>query len=125
MTATLGAGLALKPAHYEAALSCDADGMWFEVHPENYYADGGPRLAWLEAIRSRHPVALHGVGLSLASASAPDPAHLGRLAALLMHGVEADWTVRKGAVWWLAVRERGGQPQVYLKAVMTPDLCAR
>ena len=49
MTATLGAGLALKPAHYEAALSCDADGMWFEVHPENYYADGGPRLAWLEA----------------------------------------------------------------------------
>lgn len=82
MTATLGAGLALKPAHYEAALSCDADGMWFEVHPENYYADGGPRLAWLEAIRSRHPVALHGVGLSLASASAPDPAHLGRLAAL-------------------------------------------
>ena len=76
------AGLALKPAHYEAALSCCADGMWFEVHPENYQADGGPRLAWLEAIRSRHPIALHGVGLSLAAACAPDPAHLRRLAAL-------------------------------------------
>ena len=82
MSPTLNAGIALKPAHYEDALCCDADGMWFEVHPENYYADGGPRLAWLEAVRSRHPVALHGVGLSLASASAPDPAHLRRLAAL-------------------------------------------
>ena len=82
MSPTLNAGIALKPAHYEDALCCDADGMWFEVHPENYYADGGPRLAWLEAIRNRHPVALHGVGLSLASASAPDPAHLRRLAAL-------------------------------------------
>lgn len=76
------AGIALKPAHYEAALACRAHGMWFEVHPENYQADGGPRLAWLEAIRSRHPIALHGVGLSLAAACAPDPAHLRRLAAL-------------------------------------------
>jgi uncharacterized protein (UPF0276 family) len=76
------AGIALKPDYYDAALSCDADGMWFEVHPENYYADGGPRLAWLEAVRSRHPVALHGVGLSLAAARSPDPAHLRRLAAL-------------------------------------------
>lgn len=76
------AGLALKPDYYEDALSCDADGMWFEVHPENYYADGGPRLDWLNAVRGRHPVALHGVGLSLAAAHAPDPAHLRRLAAL-------------------------------------------
>lgn len=76
------AGLALKPDYYDEALSCDADGMWFEVHPENYYADGGPRLAWLDAVRGRHPVALHGVGLSLAAARAPDPAHLRRLVAL-------------------------------------------
>jgi uncharacterized protein (UPF0276 family) len=82
MTTSPTAGIALKPDYYEAALSCAADGMWFEVHPENYYADGGPRLAWLQAVRGRHPVALHGVGLSLAAARAPDPAHLRRLAAL-------------------------------------------
>ena len=82
MNVHASAGIALKPAHYEAALSCSTDGMWFEVHPENYFADGGPRLAWLDAIRTRHPVALHGVGLSLAAARAPDPAHLRRLAAL-------------------------------------------
>ena len=82
MTADLTAGLGLKPQHYDAALACRADGLWFEVHPENYLVAGGPRLAWLEAIRARHPVSLHGVALSLAADAAPDTAHLARLAAL-------------------------------------------
>lgn len=76
------AGLGLKPDHFDAALECTADGLWFEVHPENYMAAGGTRPAWLRAIRSRHPVSLHGVGLSLAADADPDPAHLERLAAL-------------------------------------------
>jgi phosphohistidine phosphatase len=46
---------------------------------------------------------------------------LGQLAALLVHGVEADWILRKGAVWWIAQRERDGQTQVYVKAVMSPE----
>jgi phosphohistidine phosphatase len=50
---------------------------------------------------------------------------LGQLAALLVHGVEADWTVRKGAVWWIAQRERDGETQVYVKAVMSPELCGK
>jgi uncharacterized protein (UPF0276 family) len=58
-------------------------GLWFEVHPENYLVDGGPRLAWLESIRAEHPLSLHGVSASLAAASAPDEVHLGRLAALV------------------------------------------
>lgn len=78
----LTAGLGLKPQHYGEALHCSAPGLWWEVHPENYLADGGPRLAWLEAIRARHPVALHGVSLSLAADAPPDAAHLSRLAAL-------------------------------------------
>jgi hypothetical protein len=56
--------------------------MWFEVHPENYLVAGGPRLAWLEAIRARHPVSLHSVGLSLAADAPLDSDHLARLAAL-------------------------------------------
>lgn len=82
MTTTLTAGLGLKPQHYETALACRADGLWFEVHPENYFVAGGPRLAWLEAIRARHPVSLHGVALSLAADAPPDAGHLTRLAAL-------------------------------------------
>jgi len=83
MTATLGAGLGLKPPHFDAALQCEAAQIWFEVHPENYLMAGGPRLAWLDAIRNKHPVALHGVSLSLAGATAPDRQHLQRLATLI------------------------------------------
>ena len=82
MTAALSAGLSLKPAHYAEALDAPADARWFEVHPENYFVDGGPRLAWLDAIRARHPLSLHGVALSLAADAPPDPAQLARLARL-------------------------------------------
>ena len=77
-----GAGLGLKPEHYETALGARAEGLWFEVHPENYMVAGGPRIGWLEAIRAHHPVSLHGVSLSLAGEAEPDAAHLQRLAAL-------------------------------------------
>lgn len=76
------AGLGLKPEYYDRALASPADGIWFEVHPENYMVDGGPRLAWLEAIRARHPLSLHGVAMSLGADADPDAAHLARLASL-------------------------------------------
>jgi len=79
MITALTAGLGLKPQHYDAALACTAEGLWFEVHPENYMVDGGPRLAWLEAIRARHAISLHGVALSLAADTEPDSSHLRRL----------------------------------------------
>jgi uncharacterized protein (UPF0276 family) len=80
---TPGAGIGLKPQHYARALECSARALWFEVHAENYLHGGGPRLRWLEAIRARHPLSLHGVSLSLAAAAEPDPAHLERLAGLV------------------------------------------
>lgn len=82
MTDFLDAGLGLKPQHFDAALDCSLAGLWFEVHPENYMVAGGPRLSWLEAIRSKHPLSLHGVSLSLAADAEPDPEHLKRLAGL-------------------------------------------
>lgn len=83
MSTKLSAGLGLKPEHFEPALACAADSLWFEVHPENYMVAGGPRLAWLETIRTRHPLSLHGVGLSLAADARPDGDHLERLARLV------------------------------------------
>jgi uncharacterized protein (UPF0276 family) len=82
MTTLLTAGLGLKPEHYDAALACPAAGLWFEVHPENYFVAGGPRLAWLEAVRAVHPLSLHGVALSLAADAPPDDEHLKNLATL-------------------------------------------
>lgn len=78
VTHRLGAGLGLKPAHFAEALACEAEGLWYEVHPENYMV-GGPRLAWLERVAERHPLSLHGVSLSLAADAPPDPAYLARL----------------------------------------------
>jgi uncharacterized protein (UPF0276 family) len=76
------AGLGLKSQHYAEALDAAAEGLWFEVHPENYMAAGGPRLRWLSAIREKRPLSLHGVGLSLAADADPDPDHLAALKVL-------------------------------------------
>lgn len=46
---------------------------------------------------------------------------LGRVAALLLGGEEADWPVKKGGVWWFASRERDGETQIVLRAVLNPD----
>ena len=87
MSASPTAGLGLKPQHYAEAEACPAvgaqAGLWFEVHPENYMVAGGPRLGWLERIRDRRPLSLHGVGLSLAGDERPDREHLARFRALI------------------------------------------
>jgi len=83
MAAVLAAGLGLKPEHFGDALRASSPGLWFEVHPENYLVDGGPRLAFLEAVGGRHPLSLHGVSLSLAGTAELDLAHLRRFAALV------------------------------------------
>jgi uncharacterized protein (UPF0276 family) len=79
----LSAGLGLKPQHFGEALACRRPGLWFEVHPENYLVDGGPRLAWLETLRAAHPLSLHSVSLSLAGSEPPDGKRLARLARLV------------------------------------------
>jgi uncharacterized protein len=73
------AGLGFKLQHFVEALTARADGLWFEVHAENYMVDGGPRLSALMALRERHAVSLHGVGLSIVSADPPSPDYLRRL----------------------------------------------
>ncbi|MCL6684144.1 MNIO family bufferin maturase [Sphingomonas alba] len=80
---TPAAGLGFKPQHFQEALAWPAADLWFEVHAENYMVDGGPRLAMLEALRSERPLSLHGVGMSLAGTTDPDPDHLAALKRLV------------------------------------------
>ena len=47
---------------------------------------------------------------------------LGRLAALLLSGQEADWTIKKGALWWFSNRVREGETQTVLRAAIPADL---
>jgi uncharacterized protein (UPF0276 family) len=96
------AGVGLKPQHFAEALASPAAGLWFEVHPENYMIEGGPRLAWLEAIRAERPLSLHGVGMSLAGDEAPGPTHLAALKRLtdrfepFVVSEHLAWSVRRG-----------------------------
>lgn len=46
---------------------------------------------------------------------------LGQLASLLLAGQEAEWTIKKGALWWLTRRIRGGETQTVLRTVVSPD----
>lgn len=47
---------------------------------------------------------------------------LGEVAALLLAGKEASWSIKKGALWWLTRRERFGAAQTVLRAVVPPGL---
>ena len=73
------AGIGFKAEHFAEALAAPAAGLWFEVHPENYMVDGGPRLAMLERLRRDRSLSLHGVGMSLGGAADPDREHLAAL----------------------------------------------
>ena len=76
------AGIGLRTPHFEALTRARPALSFLEVHSENYFADGGPALAWLERFRADYAVSLHGVGLSLGSSDPLDRAHVARLAGL-------------------------------------------
>ncbi len=79
----VGAGIGLKPEFYSEALDYSGPDMWYEVHPENYMVDGGPRLAWLEAIAVKRALSLHGVGASLGGLDPFCKTHLAGLRKLI------------------------------------------
>ena len=78
----LAAGIGLRAPHVAQIIAERPPVPWFEVHSENYFADGGPALAALDRIRADYPLALHGVGLSLGSTDPLDLVHLAKLARL-------------------------------------------
>jgi uncharacterized protein (UPF0276 family) len=78
-------GTGLKPQHYEALLTPDSPlgrPGWVEVHPQNYFGDGGPPHRWLSAIAEHYPLSFHSVGLSLGSADGLNEHDLDRIAIL-------------------------------------------
>lgn len=76
------AGVGLRFRHHHLVADERPDVAWFEVHTENYMG-GASATHYLDAIRKRYPISLHGVGLSLGSAEGLDAAHLGRVRELV------------------------------------------
>ena len=46
---------------------------------------------------------------------------IGRVAARLLTGIEAEWSAKKGAIWWLQYRLRDDRTQTVLKTMLSPD----
>jgi uncharacterized protein (UPF0276 family) len=77
------AGIGLKPEHFRDVLAQIPALGFFEIHAENYMVAGGPYHHYLEQIRARYPLSIHGVGLSIGGQEPLNEAHLTRLAVLL------------------------------------------
>ena len=72
------AGIGLRSQHISEMLSRRPSAGWLEVHAENYMGHSAAVDA-LETLRMRYALSVHGVGLSLGSASGLDRDHLERL----------------------------------------------
>ena len=66
-TRSLGFGLGLRPDHYHSVLDGSPAVDWFEVISENYMIPGGRPLYFLDRIRERFPMVMHGVSMSIGS----------------------------------------------------------
>ncbi|MGU9826823.1 MNIO family bufferin maturase [Pseudomonas sp. LF242] len=78
-----GFGLGLRKEHYCDFLETSVPVDFVEVISENFMVEGGQPRHILRQIRARHPVALHGVSMSIGSAEGLDPHYLQRLKALV------------------------------------------
>lgn len=93
----LHAGVGLKPEHFADVRTGSPSEIWFEVHPENYMIEGGPRLRGLQSIRENFPLSLHGVGASLGGPELTDTMHIKALRRLI--DLFEPESVSEHAVW--------------------------
>ena len=77
------AGIGLRSQHYVDLLENKPDVKWLEIHPENYFGEGGLPLYYLEKLREVYPLSMHGVGLSLGSVDDLSLDHLGKFKSLI------------------------------------------
>src|SRR6201998_3495359 len=77
------AGTSFKHEHLAAILSDGGPLGFFEVHAENYMGAGGAPHRVLKSILRDHPLALHGVCMSIGGPQALDNVHLARFRQLV------------------------------------------
>jgi uncharacterized protein (UPF0276 family) len=90
MTTLAGFGLGLRTPHYEAILAEPHAIDWLEVITENYLVPGGKPLDYLDRIRERFPMVMHGVSLSIGSTDPIDFDYLSAVKALAAR-IEPHW----------------------------------
>src|ERR1700730_6170880 len=85
-----GFGLGLRPPHYEAILNEPRGIDWLEIVTENYLVPGGQPLSYLDRIRERFPMVMHGVSLSIGSTDPLDHDYLRGVRELAAR-IEPEW----------------------------------
>src|SRR5258708_5097892 len=75
----LGFGLGLRVDHYEEILDRRPPIDWLEILSENYMIPGGRPVRYLERMRERYPLVMHGVSLSIGSTDPLNHDYLDRL----------------------------------------------
>lgn len=85
-----GFGLGLRRTHYEDFLRGDVPVDFVEVISENYMIEGGRQMRILEEVRSKLPVIIHGVSMSIGSARGLDQDYLAKLK-ILEQRIEPLW----------------------------------
>ena len=78
-TQLTGAGIGLRPEHYQTILENRPNTPWFEVLTDNYMVAGGLPLYHLEQVCEHYPMSFHGVGLSMGSADPINKTYLHKL----------------------------------------------
>lgn len=69
-------GVGLRSKHLEEFYTKGPDIGFIEIHSENYLHCSGIDLEYLQDIGLKYPISMHGIGMSLGSASGVDRQHL-------------------------------------------------
>lgn len=80
-----GFGLGLRTQHFEDVLNTEANIDWFEILSENFMVAGGKPRYYLDAVKEKYPLVMHGVSLSIGSSEELDWDYLRQLKALVNH----------------------------------------
>jgi len=91
------AGVGLKSQHFSQVLEQRPELAFFEVHAENFMSAGGAHHRYLEKIAEIYPLSIHGVGMSLGSASGLSKKHLEKFRRVVDH--YSPWLISEHLAW--------------------------
>lgn len=86
----LGFGLGLRTEHFQHVLDEQPALDWFEILSENFMVAGGKPRYYLDQIKERYPLVMHGVSLSIGSVDPLNTDYLKKLKDLADH-VQPAW----------------------------------
>ena len=86
----LGFGLGLRTDHFQYVIDHQPNIDWFEIVSENFMVSGGKPLYFLDLIKERYPIVMHGVSMSIGTSDPLDWDYLKNLKQLA-NQVQPQW----------------------------------